>query len=210
MKKVLNRSLVLKLLRVFGFYAIVFLAAVSSFGQTAENFEGFVSRDSRGLTFITSEPTKTYQLKAASRIVGKQLSKLSNLDAVRGSGKLVNGDTLMLETIDFVGLHRILGAWSSPKYLFNFKTFAEVTLIPTYPRALPVTNPFGSGELKYTITPADGDLWKVFFSNTSSVTLATLKLVSPQQIVITFFDEETGQEKNSILLTRMRTKVLSH
>ncbi len=173
-----------------------------------DSVEGFVSRDSRGLTFITSNPSQSFQLKAATPTVTQQLRKLGNLDAIRGTGKVIAGKTLILETIDFVGLHRILGSWTSPKYLFNFKTFAEVTLYPTYPRltrAATQTSP-GEGEMKYTITPADGDTWKVFFSNPNQVILASLKMTSSQQATMTFYDEETGSEKSSILLTKVRTK----
>jgi hypothetical protein len=173
-----------------------------------ESVEGFVSRDSRGLTFITSNPSQSFQLKAATSTVNQQLRKLGNLDAIRGTGKVIGGKTLILDTIDFVGLHRILGTWASPKYLFNFKTFAEVTLYPTYPRIVPRIVP-SEGEMKYTITPADGDTWKVFFSNPNQVILASLKMTSSQQAIMTFYDEETGSEKSSILLTKVRSKAIS-
>lgn len=179
------------------------LLTCAALGQ--ESIEGFVSRDSRGLTFITNNPTQSFQLKAGTPVVNQQLRKLGNLDAIRGTGRILGGKTLILETIDFVGLHRILGAWASSKYLFNFKTFAEVTLYQTTPRLNSILTP-GLGELKYTITPSEGDTWKVFFSSPNKVILATLKMTSAQQATMTFYDEDSGSEKNTILLTKVRAK----
>jgi hypothetical protein len=188
-------------IRVFLLTCFIVLAPV--FGAFAlEDIDGFIGQNTNGeYYFISNNFIKSYTIILANAEVGAQLKRLGQLDAIHGRGSFASDDEIILETIDFVGLHRLLGAWTSETYLFNFKNFADVSLYPAMGRQRTV----GAGTMKYAISPGDGSVWKIFFSNANQVVLASLDLMTKkQQAILTFYDVQTGSEKSSILLTKVR------
>jgi hypothetical protein len=195
--------------QIRSFIIAVVLAVAPHFAAVAyEDIDGFVGRSAQGeYFFIASNFIKFYPLKSANAEVDSQLKRLGHMDAIHGTGSYTSknadgsGGEVVLETIDFVGLNRLLGAWTSETYLFNFKNFAEVSLYPAVGRLRPV----GAGNMKYAIAPGDGTAWRIFFSNANQVVLASLNLMAQkQQAILTFYDVNTGAEKSSILLTKVR------
>lgn len=163
-----------------------------------ESVTGFFIREQSEYSFISAGKHKTYRLKPATQEIQGQLEKLNNHDAIRGVGKFSNDHELVLESIDFVGLQRLLGSWTGSNFVFNFKTFAKVSLYSSLPG---VTH----GELQYAVAPAPGSQWKVFFTDSHQVSLASLN-ISEDHATLMFYDNQSGEPKQSLVLSKIRRK----
>lgn len=148
------------------------------------NIHGSVRVENGNFTFIDKDSSETYSLRAYTDVALQALSKLKNKDNISGTATLVE-QTLLLESVEFVGLHRLLGYWQSSdttETLVNFKDFSRVSF------HLPNSN----SELSYAIAPSTGDSWRVFFAGKNSVVLGSL-MVSDSVASIEFFDPNNGE-----------------
>lgn len=187
----------MKWFSIFTFFVFVFLGLASSksiadttFADRV-NLDGYVRITDGNIFFVESQTIKIYKLKAYTANAEEVLSKLKNFDHITGSARLVD-DTLLLESVEFVGLRRLLGYWQSPKVAIVFQSFQDVEF----------KLPSSKSEYKYAVSPSDGNSWRVFFSDQSSVTLGSLT-VSENKASIELYDPETGETSQQFDLKKV-------
>lgn len=173
----------MKLFSIFAFFVFVFLGLAGTKSIAAERMalDGYVRMTGENIFFVESQSVKVYKLKAYTSSAEEVLSRLKNFDHITGSARLVD-DTLLLESVEFVGLRRLIGYWQSPKVAVIFENFHDVAF----------KMPSSKSEYKYAVSPSEGNSWRVFFSDQSSVTLGSLT-VSENKASIELYDPETGE-----------------
>lgn len=160
-----------------------FLAVLlGSLGSFAMDLQGSVFIINNQYYFRDASTQKPYLLQTDSHETQIALSKLKNEDLLLGTGTLLPNSTVLLESIDFVQLRRLIGIWKGPSALINFVDFNQVHFRQT-----------AGSEIKYTYTlaPSDGDNWKIFFSDESSVVLGSVS-VQNLKANLELYDSKTG------------------
>lgn len=185
-------------------YCVVFLitftvclSAVTSLASISVNGQIFKEPTSNSnvfrYTILDLQNGKFFKLVAGTDAAKKSLEKLNNGDIVKGTASLIQ-ETYVIESIDFVGLQRLLGLWKTKSTIVNFVDFSTVQF--HIPGML--------NNYNYAISPTNmNDQWQVYFSDSSSVILGALT-VSDQNATITLFDTETGNVTESLELKKIQ------
>ncbi|HND85829.1 MAG TPA: hypothetical protein PLU50_08490 [Pseudobdellovibrionaceae bacterium] len=171
-------------------------------------FSGFVEKTSNGVFIKNADST---QLRIS--IVGVPLelrdtfSKLSSGDFVTGSGILQpSGQTMFIESIETVGLQKIIGRWTNRENVLVFKSFSELQ-VSTNPAdkdsGASQQNNFGSekSNLRYSLAPGQTDDWTIFMSNQDATVLGSLS-VDANTAVLKIFNPDTGKTMKILRLSK--------
>ncbi len=173
--------------------ALIFLSLSSgqAIAQNSVIISGYVRIEGKNLFFVDAQTFKTFKLKAYTERAKQTLSQLKNLDGISGTGSVI-GDSVLLDSIEFVGLRRLIGYWQTSNTVVNFLDFSHVnfqlsSLTSTY---------------KYAVSPFSDGSWRVFFSDKQSVVLGSLT-VSENSASIDLFDPETGETTKHLELKKV-------
>jgi hypothetical protein len=148
-----------------------------------------------------------YQIDSSSPEVIESLTKLSTGDTLSGTGTIpYKSNKIILETIDYVGLRRMLGKWISNDGLLQVKNFSEMKFYPhTVPGASTNQTRIGLSEVpttyQYSVTPAEGKAWVMFLSDSNKTVFATIQIHGANATLKTF-DPETGAMTRTLRLTK--------
>lgn len=133
------------------------------------------------------------------------LSRLTNGDEITAHAEIDSEKAVMnIESIDFVGLKKIIGLWNTQgsSGLMNFRNYSDLNVY-----SLAQQN--GGGGLtttqkkfKYTVTPAAGPQWVLFLSDEMRTQMGTLDLTDGMA-TIQLFDGQTGAVTQTLKLHRM-------
>lgn len=176
-------------------FLIVF-ALTAGIRTEAASISGFILTDRDQFFFVPSDRNIKYQIKALTQGAIEGLKKLQSTDFVQGQGEFRDRE-LLLESIDFVGLRRLLGVWTAgAQSIFDFQDYSRVVVYKSFFNVMAQ-----KARLQYTVAPSYGDDWRVFFTDENSVVLATLAFTG-QHAVLQFIDVETGDYTKTIELTR--------
>ena len=183
----------MKWFSIFAFSILIFLGLASSKSAASDRvtLDGYVRITDGNLFFVDRGTIKVYKMKALTTSAEEVLARLSNFDHLTGVARLVD-DTLLVESVEFVGLRRLLGYWQSPKVAVYFQNFQDVEF----------KLPSSKNEYKYAVSPTEGNTWRVFFSNQSSVTLGSLT-ISEDKASIEMYDPDTGELAQHIDLNKV-------
>lgn len=180
------------------FYSFI-LAILFSFPVLAEKFSGFVSIEKSQVYLVMNNNGANYSrlvIRPYSQEAKENLSKLHDRDYISGVGNFTSDKTLLVESIDFVGLRQLLGVWVGDNTWINFRDFTTANMYSQNPEAPQKT------ELEYSVTSAPGADWTIFFAGENTVNVASLSL-GKQRAVLQFFDAETGQMTKKVELTKL-------
>lgn len=168
-----------------------------SLALAQQSINGYITK-SRGLVyFYSAEPSKPVVLSAGSQNVADVLSKLNSYDALRGTAESTPKG-LILQSIDFVGLKRLIGRWEHPQAGMTFRSFTDVSI---YTNA---GNPMVSyGNYKYAITPGTGNNWNIFFTDENQVVLSSIAIRGDDRAVMTVYDS-AGAIKGTLPLYKVK------
>lgn len=181
------------------FIALVFMSPW--FANAAETVSGVLLRNGDGLSIrLNTEEGRTYRLISNRSDVQKVLARLNTDDAVVGSAD-VDGTrgVVQLSTLDFVGLRKIIGYWSSvSNSVVNFKSYSDMNVYS-------VANTGGgriSKQFKYTLAPSNGNDWAFFLADANKTQVGLLDL-RDQQAVLRLFDPDTGDVTQVLRLQKL-------
>lgn len=181
-------------------------------------FSGVYLKKGPEIEIETEVNCPRYKIKVKNHDTLETLDKVSEGDLITASGFL-NKDTCTadLESIDYVGLRKLLGSWTSKSGTFTFHDFNAITFYPSYElmKSLGFAKKFGrkkfeklpdyvilkSLEYKYSLTPTDGPEWVMFLSNQQSTTFTTL-LFDNNSVTMRIYDSENGSINKIIVLTK--------
>lgn len=187
------------MLKSFLFASLAFLLGSDAF---ANAFEGrVVIRDSQVYLTLNSAPSELYKIEGLSDQVNSQVKGLQDGDLLSATGELAEATkTAYVETVDFVGLKRILGRWKSQDgYRIYFKDFRSAVVEQKQP--LP-WNPEEQTtlDLVYAILPLKDENWSLFMTNRKSVRVGTLSIQN-KTLSIQLVDQRTGKVTEDISLS---------
>lgn len=169
----------------------------------AENISGFITFDGKGYIFIDSSTQQRFELKPANVSASSDLKKLSNFDSITGKATLMGKGKeypiLLLDSIDFVGLRKLLGMWKSESTILDFIDYNEMSFY--FPNEI-FKNTKKRTMYRYSVSPKPGESWRVFFSDDNSVVLGSL-VIKGQTATIELYDSETGETAKTYSLTKV-------
>lgn len=182
------------------------LVLITSSVASATQITGTLEKEANGRIFLRAEAQQCprYSIKANSNDAEGDLTKLQTGDAITASGVLnAFSCSAVIESIDFVGLKKMLGYWHSAEGLYSIPSFNSLVFYPSKPQAcldcgLQNSN---SIEFRYSLTPSEGKDWVLFLSDASSTSFATIRFTR-LKAVIRFYDSETGKATRTLTLSK--------
>lgn len=170
----------------------------------AESFNGVLTKtQSDTFITITKDSTQLFKVKAVTVEATDSMQKLETGDLISANGNIdCDNKVIQLESIDYVGLKKILGLWVSDSNLMNFSTFNNLSIYPLLSKKrLLAASP--KTDLQYSVAPYKGNEWAVFLSSKTSTIFATIA-VDNDSAVMKIFDTDTGENTRTIRLTRWK------
>lgn len=180
------------------FFVFVLSLLVSSAALSAQPILGTVGRDAAGFHLIVNKdqqcPKYTIETKSEEAISG--VRKLSPGDNITASG-ILDSDSChaLIESIDYVGLKKLLGYWYSHAGIFTIRDFNSLSFYPINTKNLENGTLYRTSDpinYRYSVTPSEGNEWVVFLSDRKSTTFATIQFVK-QSAVMKLYDSDTGK-----------------
>jgi hypothetical protein len=141
-----------------------------------------------------------YDIRPAHPDVLVQLQNLQSFDVIKGTGVFINRDVLLLQTVDFVGIKKLLGGWQGSDGYYNFSSFEDLTLY-NFSSHLMLSK---KTHMKYALTPSDDSQWKIFITNSKDVVLANLDFLTHEKILLNFYNPGTGELLKKIVLIKVK------
>ncbi len=195
-------------------FAIILFSAVSG----AVLIQGPILKNTEGEIFCrldNKSSEKPILVDASDRTIKKDLSKLEAGDWLIGYGNILpTPRKVVLNSISFVGLKRILGTWRDAQWdLFDFEDFSRLFLCPSTPfHAFPEIIDFGFGskagrpnedcelqKLTYRIVPDSGSSWSIFIADQERVGVGSLYI--GQQGLRLILYSESGEPVQDLFLS---------
>lgn len=179
---------------------------VSLFSTTAlasQSFSATVTRIGDQL-FLSNASNNMVRATSDSEEVNETLRRLANGDSIAGSAVFdSSGRWARIETIDFVGLRRLIGLWSAlnTSSLMNFRNHSDLNVVLLRQREDGPGLVTAQRNFKYTLTPALRDEWVLFLSDTSETQMGLMEL-KDGQATITLLNPQTGEVSNVLELRR--------
>jgi hypothetical protein len=154
-----------------------------------------------------------YLVSAKSFEVLSHIKKLNPGDEISASGdKNLIDCSVVLESIDYVGLRRLLGMWLSNEALIKVKDFKYLSFYPLERSSslAQQLNIYGSNstsevatavDYTYSLTPSEGKEWVLFLSDSTKTLFATISL-SKGSAVMKIYDSESGIVLKTLRMTK--------
>ncbi len=177
--------------RLSDFSLVLTSAATFLFGAIAQgdDFSGTISRSAQNVFLhCNSGCTNKVEVRALTADSQKTLDRLQNSDFLEGTGGLING-SIVLDSVDFVGLANLLGTWRSGRYWVEFHSFTKATVYLA--NEVWFDKP---ASLQYSIVPGDKGNWRVLFSTSVAVNSANL-ILNGNTMKLQMFDQVTGHSQ---------------
>lgn len=187
------------------FLVFVLILISGSVALSARPISGTVERDISGTYLRADSACVRYLVISTNSDTELSLRKLSTGDTLTASGKLsADNCTASIESIDFVGLKKMLGYWHSSDGLISVQDFTSLSYYPinlkdfqngrTYAEVQPVN-------YRYSITPTSGKEWVLFLSDRNSTTFATIRF-SKSRATMRIYDSENGNITRTLRLNK--------
>lgn len=156
-----------------------------------------------------------YRIDPKSEDTLNTMLKLAPGDSVTATGVFDKQNCIAaIESIDYVGLKRLLGNWMSKDGLIYVHDFNTMSFYPLGNTAIAdqTTQPGKTSRApgfqivkpvlyKYSLTPSDGKEWVLFLSDAESTTFATIQF-NKDIAVMKIYDSENGNVTKVMVLTR--------
>ena len=186
------------------FFLFVLTIVSSTAALAGSPVSGTISRAGQSLFLISDDPCSRYELTTSNEAAMDSLLKLSEGDTITATGtKDPSTCKIAVETIDYVGLKRLLGVWYSKD---AFVTILDFSVMSFYP---PSITDFTSGvnvgvepvNYKYSVIPSEGKEWVLFLSDRRTTTFATLQF-SKGPAIMKIYSESGAVSKTMVLFRK--------
>jgi hypothetical protein len=166
-------------------------------------FSGYMTKRGANYYFTPKSSELYYKIKPLTQDVKDNLSRLENGDFIAGNGTLdTTNKKLSIESVDYVGLNKILGPWIGTEGTMLFKDFSTMRFTPRF-RDINMDSRLTNyqKEFRYSITPSDGNEWGLFLSDDKSTTFATVEFTK-NKVIMKIFESESGKIVRTLKLER--------
>lgn len=184
---------------------------LSSGALAAESVIGLLEKEANEYYLRLVKDQPRFKIVTTSADAQESLKKLSSGDFVTGTGE-IKAETLeiSLESIDYVGIKKLIGTWHSQDGMFEITSFDHMNFYPYVYNPKKATKQFRiniskAQEYKYSMTPTQGREWVLFLSDTKSTTFATIQ-INQGSARLKMYDSETGDITKSLRLTKWRDR----
>lgn len=178
---------------------------VSSVALSAQPLVGTIERDGANIYLRVGNKCARYLISSKSEDAAEVIRKLSSGDTLTATGLLDSETcTAVVESVDYVGLKKMLGYWYSQDGIMTVRDFDSLSFYPInlkdfqngadYRTADPIN-------YRYSVTPAEGKEWVMFLSDNTSTTFATIRF-SKASATMKIYDSETGDIKKVLRLSK--------
>jgi hypothetical protein len=127
-------------------------------------------------------------IRSAYRETQSDLEHLESGDYILGRGEIISRTFVSIETLELIGIKKILGRWNerSKKSVFHFQNFNTLAV-----------EQIRNGEkfteyVKYRLAPDEKDMWTIFLAEQEGVHLGHLKYIK-NNIRMELIDVSTGE-----------------
>lgn len=190
------------------FLFFVLTAMLSAVAFAAQTVSGSVSIEGKSMYLKTDDPCHRYLVLSSSEAAISALVKLAAGDVVIATGIKNPGEcSVAIESVEYVGLRRMLGNWYSREAVINVQDFNSMKYYPAQSiasngnkvYASVSTNPV---EYNYSLVPGSGKEWVLFLSDSKSTTFGTIQF-NRGSAVMKIYNSETGELTKTLILYRM-------
>lgn len=181
-------------------FHVALLASVFAFLMTENlwasakvNIKGYLVLESDPYRFVDSETLKSYKLRMSTDSAKQAILKLNNFDSISGVAVQYDDETLLLESVEFVGLRRLIGKWKSNEGFYQFFNYNDAA----------ISDKSKNVQLTYALSPGLGNSWRLFFTDSSTVTLGSIQIESEKATIETY-DADTGAILKTLPLIKVK------
>ncbi len=185
---------------------------------TTEAISGIIRKTGQDSFLETTQKCVAYKIMAQTADTLDTLKKMSTGDLVTAAGQYDHQNcTVHFANIEYVGLKKFLGKWTSKDGIFIVTDFTSMTFYPSNElmKELGTSKAPLNGKSKanpgyvlvrpilyqYTVTSYVGREWVMFLSDHYSTTFTTL-LFDSNTITMKLYDSEAGTVKKTIILNQ--------
>lgn len=163
------------------------------FGNTEYLFKGKIEIEGSSYSIFDEYTQQNYKIFTRTRSIFQTIIELESGDYISGSAFLDPEGKLLITSIDYVGLKRLLGTWSDKNHIMNFEDtdYSGTMTLWNFEKGF-IWRYWGPFTYSYSITPDDDGKWKLFFSDDKTVMLALLHCVDKNHITISIYDSNDG------------------
>lgn len=182
------------------FVAISYLLLICS--AEAANFSGLIKKSRNNkLQIHDARDGVTYTLTPANQLIAVHLSRMGHNDFISFEATRTGTD-LAISSINYVGLHKLLGAWSSQDgFCFNFSAFTEFFITQKGAKRC-TRDRKDDPPYTYLVNPSASG-WTILIANTDNRTyVANLNFLSESEIEMQLYDSGTGDILRSLKLRK--------
>lgn len=184
---------------------ILFLLATFSFQFVlgVQAFSGYLTKRGGDYYFTPKSSELYYKIVPLAFSVQDSLNRLENGDFISGNGSLDTiNKKLSIESVDYVGLRKLLGPWVGTEGTMVFKDFSTMRFTPRF-REIKMDSRLTNyqKEFRYSISPSDGNEWALFLSDDKSTTFATVEFTK-NKVIMKIFESESGKIVRTLKLER--------
>lgn len=168
----------------------------------AMSFGGLVSKSGPKILFNYVADNQQYSLVGSTPIISTYLNKLKTGDYVSIDGSKNDLEkTLIVNSINYIGLKDLLGFWMSDdnSLCFNFVDFTEFSVYQQSSEKKCLISTKKS--YTYFVSPTTNS-WALLFGNEQISYVGDLKVGSPRSIQITLYDSLSGNALRYLHLRR--------
>lgn len=186
------------MVKFFLIYSFIFAsisAAIpaTSYANISEqtSVQGFIKKsgNKRILISTATDNSTEYELVINNQDTLKTILKLSNSDFISGSGSF-KSKKLSLESIDFIGLNKLIGSWKNKDKVYNFKNYTDLQVF-NFNSSNGTTPQLRKINYKYSIAPYEEEGWAMFLTANNQNYFTVIQL-DETNLKIIVFDPNTG------------------
>lgn len=191
--------------KTVGMKYIFFLLATFSFQFVlgVQAFSGYMTKRGTAYFFTPKSSELFYKIIPVTPDVQESLDRLASGDFIAGNGSLdTTNKKLSVESVDYVGLRKLLGPWVGAEGTMVFKDFTTMRFTPRF-RDINMDSRLTNyqKEFRYSITPSDGNEWGLFLSDDKNTTFATVEFTK-NKVIMKIFESESGKIVRTLKLER--------
>ncbi|MDG0818237.1 hypothetical protein [Bdellovibrio svalbardensis] len=184
----------------------------STLAVAVQPVSGTIERKGQDILLQSNDACSYYRIETKNSDAQAALEKLSPGDSLTASGLIDKvACVAVVESVDYVGLKRMLGTWLSKEGLIAVHDFNTLFFYPQtktdFKRVFEKPADFTIGKsirYKYSVTPSEGKEWVMFLSDAKSTTFATIQF-SKEVAIMKLYDSDSGAVTKTLILTRNRS-----